>query len=514
MKAKPARSIPVHRSINAGLGAPGMGTVLAAVSNDAFAGAPSAINAHTVEYYMTAAGMSETDAFQAAVDAACNSENDCTVVQLQPRVYELVKTIFLNVDATHMVRVHGAGSHNVTFTTIGAGTILKFTTGIDTPANSTLPGWPMETEIVGIRVRPRIPSTDASSYFELKDLVIHYEGSNGAAIGLKIGQAGVQLDSGRVSLVEDVAIDKFPTGLSVFNARSAHFSRIMATVPTTGAATALSIGNQGLGLATCDLVFDDCWFVGNGPLSGSYCALLATASPGESVGGIHFKNTKFNFGNSCLKLYAVNGGRINDIFINSCQFDNGVGTSNPNVIYGIDASTASSGIINSINISDSWIVNFNQEGVRLNAGGGGIIANCNVTNNYIGLCKTVGAVFVSCRGLNVSNNTFADNGTEAPLGQSQTDWAPIVFAGSCIGFVCEGNTSRIGGGSPPGGLGGGPWATYLVRIESNSPPSSHYVVRHNVGSCTNTTTPVNDNGSAPKDVGVNIGYYVSGSLIF
>lgn len=481
------KDLPARRNFVTGLGAFGVGALVAAAPAHAQIASPASVKAYRPEDFT---GADDAARLNAAITAALadTSPDYCTVVQLQARPYYINSPIYVNLNVGNGVRIRGAGS------TWAGGTVLLVGALASGAAAIQVQG------AGGV-------GTSISSGFEISDLLLQSNSANAGVQGLKIGQSGKKLSSSSISLIENVQIYGFDVGLNLMNVEHVRCTRVVSTANgnvTRGGVAALRLDSDYS--PTIDLVFDDCWFVGNDasianpPTEDSAAVKITSSGSGCSVGASHFKNCKFVLGRKTFWIDGRNGSRHEDIFINCCQFDNSADGVATHTQMGIFASASGSGgaSINALNVSDSWFVNYLMDGVRLDALNGGYIANVNITSNYFGLCKNTGVACLSGEGIIVSNNTFADIGSGTYEG-----YAPVVFAGTCKGFVCNGNTHRIGSLQAPA-----PFVGYLVRVEYwvPYPASSLFVIKNNVGSCLHSENPVLVVAGSSYTVGENWGY--------
>jgi hypothetical protein len=432
--------------------------------------------AHYVENY-GAVGDGTTDdtvAIQAAITAALAGTDGSNTVVLKAKTYRTTGSLTVDLSGSKSIRIIGQATKCRKDGSVAdsSGTIIK----CDFTANGK----------EGIRIyntATTIGTESARCFFEVADLGIVYVGSSTDSYGIILGDTGTQLDGNHNSVIRNVSVSGFYNQqLLARSSRAIQFDNCSFTCRGSGStATSVVIENKSSSRFAGDMVFNACQFTGSGTAGQQNVALSADGSAAE-VRGVHFTDCVFYYGTAGLILYADNAGKTEDVFVDSCAFD-GAGSTDADVDIAIRmVSTGSGSIITGINISNSYIVNWDVFGVKCEQATSGIVNSVNVTGNYIGMCEGSGIYFDGTEGFVASSNTLFDCGTAG--GGS----AVIVVTGATAGlFSITGNVHRNTTATRT--------SEYVVQIAEPGAGNIHeFVVTGNVGHCgtaavlDNTTT--------------------------
>ncbi len=435
------------------------------------------LNAATADHYVEnygAVGDGTTDdtvAIQAAITAAIAGTGGSNTVVFKAKTYRTTATISVDLSGSKSIRIIGQATKCRKDGSVAdsSGTIIKadFTAGFQ----EALRIWNAATTI---------GTESARCFFEVADLGIVYVGSATSGYGLVLGTASTQLDGNHNSVVRNVSVSGFYTQqLYAVSTRAVHFDNCSFTCRGSGStATSVLIENKSSTRFAGDMVFNTCQFTGSGTASQANVFLSADAS-GAEVRGIHFTDSVFYYGSVGLTLYAGSGGKMEDVFIDSCACD-GAGSTDSDVDIAIKLEATGSGsIVTGINISNSYIVNWDVFGVKAEQTTSGVVSSVNVTGNYIGMCEISGIYFDGTEGFVASSNTLFDCGT------SGGGHAAIAVTGATAGlFSITGNVHRNTTATRT--------ADYVVAVSEPGAGNIHeFVVTGNVGHA--GTSAVSDN---------------------
>lgn len=422
-------------------------------------------NYHHVESY-GAKGDGTTDdtaAIQAAIDAALNSINGSKTVIFEAKTYKITSTLLVNLVNGNSIRLQGEpGKAMQTGSTSNAsGTLLAFA---PVSSQSALAIW-NSTGSLG--------TENTRCFFSISDINLTQTNSTASCMGLVIGSNSYQFDGYKYSEIKNVNISAFTDNqLHITRARALYFENCLFTALGSGSTNATAYIKNDSGSTsyfTGDLVFHSCDFVGSGTV-GQTNVILYSNSTNSALRGLHFTDCNFYYGETSLYLLADNSASIQDIFVDSCQFD-GANPTDPDTNTGINLITYNSAKITGVIISHSYFVAWDNYGIYGTVNSSGTLNNINICNNYIGLCETNAINMNHCQGLVVSNNTCFDCG---PTGSGDV----LSFnGGSGTGlWVITGNTHRNSSATRT--------ANYVVALnEAAAGNVTEVVCTGNVGHC-------------------------------
>jgi hypothetical protein len=432
--------------------------------------------AHFVENY-GAVGDGTTDdtvAIQAAITAALAGTDGSNTVVFKAKTYRTTGSLSVDLSGSKSIRILGQATKCRKDGSVAdsSGTIIK--ADFTTDGKEAIRLWNQATTI---------GTESARCFFEVADLGIVYVGSSTTNYGIILGDNNTQLDGNHNSVIRNVSVSGFYNQqLLVLSSRAVKFDNCSFTCRGSGStATSVLVENKSSSRFSGDMVFNACQFTGSGTEGHQNVALSADGSAAE-VRGIHFTDCVFYYGSAGLILYAQNGGKMEDVFVDSCALD-GAGATDADVDIAIRmGSTGSGSIITGINISNSYIVNWDVFGVKCEQATSGIVSSINVSGNYIGMCEVGGIYFEGTEGFVISSNTLFDCGTE------NAGYSAISAVGATAGlFSITGNVHRNTTATRT--------ANYVVSILEPAAGNIHeFVVTDNVGHCSvaavvdNTTT--------------------------
>jgi hypothetical protein len=432
--------------------------------------------AHFVENY-GAVGDGTTDdtvAIQAAITAAIAGTDGSNTVVFKAKTYRTTGSLNVDLSGSKSIRILGQATKCRKDGSVAdsSGTIIKADF-----ASTYSSGFAIYNQAT------TVGTESARCFFEVADLGIVFVGAATTGYGIYIGNPSWQLDGNHNSVIRNVSISGFYSEqVYVASSRAIQFENCSFTCRGSGStASCLVVTNASSSRFAGDLVFSACQFTGSGAAGQLNVYLVANGS-GAEVRGIHFTDCVFYYGAAGLSIDATSAGKAEDVFVDSCAFD-GAGSTDADVDIAIRiGATGSGSIITGINISNSYIVNWDVFGVKCEQATSGVVSSVNVTGNYIGMCEVAGVYVDGTEGFVVGGNTLFDCGTAG--GGS----AVIVVTGATAGlFSITGNAHRNTTATRT--------SEYVVQISEPGAGNIHeFVVTGNVGHCgtaavlDNTTT--------------------------
>ena len=302
-------------------------------------------------------------------------------LSLSGGVYGIATQINTSPTANRPFRIRGAGK------TSGGTRLLALSTGAAGSCVLALNGALLDNSSIidvvvsGLSIASQVPSS-------------------GMATALRIGTADVatRLIGVGYSLVSDVYIENFATGIDLVNCRLFKFDRVdIWQTGMIGAAT--SINARISGASNCgDFIFTACNFVMPdttviAPIANQYCVAV-TASGGDyspvtgaySISGFKFYACNLYGGDQTVRMYVQDGARAAEFFFGLfCQWDQ---TANRRVYLEANKNGASTPVIETIQIQGCWLSESLAGAiVCASTGAAGIIRGLSVTDTVINLAQ-------------------------------------------------------------------------------------------------------------------------------
>jgi len=316
--------------------------------------------------------------------------------------------------------------------------------------------------------------------FRLASFSIIGDGGD-ATVGLQIGRSTDtthQINAVHQSLVEDIYIENFPTGILISHAQLIAFNRCSVWNNSfVGANSCVYLYETG-GTFTGDMDFVDCELVGNAAAD-SQGFVLSSVTAGGAVAGVRFRGCFTSACDRSFYLNATAGGTVHDVWVTGgCQIDFAV----VQPVYVYAQGTAS--YVRNVQIADAFI-DGGADQITLFADTDGQVLDVRVEGNW--LAQATGRALTSsgARGIVCNSNTIADNNNIA---------GPALEFNAVVAFTCSDNINTQAGTTNV--------CKYLVTIEG---ASDYYTVLGNVGAGLVVTTTINDAADgAHKAVANNI----------
>lgn len=418
---------------------------------------------HHVEAY-GAIGDGSTDdttAITNAIAAAVAGTNGSRTVVFGAKTYRITNTLALDLSSGKSIRIVGETGYVPLLDsslTNASGTVID----CDFTASGK----------IGIHITTTGTTTGDSAavcQFQLENFALKFTGSATDSVGLKIGASGYQINGDKNSRVANVNVSGFyGHQIHLVSARYVAFDNVVATVRSSGTTTnALVVENDNSSRFTGDLTFFQSVFVGSGEASQDTITLAVSGS-GAELRGVRFIGCIGYYGRNCLVIYAASGGKNQDIFVDSCQFD-GAAATDSDVKTAVSISATGTGtLISGVSISNSYAVQWQDYGIGISTASSATIANIVIDGNYIGLCESIGiSIGGTVYGVNVTGNTLFDCGTGGTAGA-------ITFGDGCGLFNCVANTHWNSSATRTSG--------YVVSVtESGAGNNTEFTVTNNVG---------------------------------
>lgn len=315
-------------------------------------------------------------------------------------------------------------------------------------------------------------STQKILDFKLRDFgIVPQTVGAGPGMGIQLGSSGIMMNGLRESLIENIYLENFNTGIHCLNARLIKFNRVgVWNNSTTTASTNLMIRSDGKFCG--DMSFENCQFVNQQPLTGSHAVRItsngAFSSNGErayQVAGIRFTECIFYPSDQTVYADCLGGSHIEDIFFTNCQFD---GNSNT-MIYCV--SSGSGSILRDIQISHNYLFGGNMSTsaaqIQMLTVNSGIIQNIRIESNTLGggigraVNLTTGSAG-SIYGVQINNNYVVDF--------SNANNPAIEIGGGCLRIMVRGNMAATTANV---------FHPYFIQVDSGA---NYYVITDNMAS--------------------------------
>jgi len=305
--------------------------------------------------------------------------------------------------------------------------------------------------------------------FTIEDISFYFGGSASDSIALQIGRSGYGLAGNNTNcVVRNVFAWQFPGDqIKHINARCITYDNVTAYVKSSGSTNAAfrMVCESTFGCG--DTNVRDSTFIGTGTANQDTVVLQSSASgSGQGLRGVHFDNVVGYYGRRTFAFYCGASSWLQDIFMVNCACD-GV-DADADVLNAVYMETAASGLLNGVNITGLYAVNYQDYGVVITTNStSGSIRNISISGSEMGLCDN-GAVNVwggsgTCDGIIVSANKFFDcgnsasgsacvvvnggvkifnitNNTHTSVGNTVGYMAAIGATGTCDGYAVSGNT--------------------------------------------------------------------------
>lgn len=402
-------------------------------------------------------------AIQAAVNAvqtsSLNSDGDRPTVYLGAGQYTVGSTITLSPTANCQLQV------------IGEGTVFG---GSRLATSSTFGSVPV------VYVQGNSDATQQIADWVLRGFGIVLGGGT-PTIGLKVGTTSdtvTRLIGQQMSLVEDVFVAGFTTGIQICHTRLVQWNRVSVWNNTITANNQCILITEA-GWFTGDMTFNDCQVVGNAAGANRQGVYISSSTTGSSGVNSHLAGLRFNgfIAYNCDQYFTItcnNGSMISDIWLNpGCQFD-------APTIHGIFIQSDGMGsFIRDIHIDGVFLNASTASGDAINviASNSGNILDVFITKNWIWQAAqraiiASGLTSGSIIGLHINDNAIADcNNTSGPA---------ILVTGNISGIgVNQNQLSRIASAA----------VSWLVQIGLGT---DYFVVTGNNGNGYPTTAVVSN----------------------
>jgi hypothetical protein len=211
-----------------------------------------------------------------------------------------------------------------------------------------------------------------------------------------------------MSIVEDINITGFQTGIQINRLRLVYFHRVSVW---NSMASGLNVGAfitdalSGTGSGTCgDMSWNNCQFVSNAANTSSYSIYMVSKTGNGGLSGFRFTECIFYSAHTQIYLECDNNsGNIGDVWITNCQMDNCTG-------YGIDMlqlGASSSKWIGDIQIKGNYFTAVQANAIRMIAQKQGGINSTIIDCNYVAGCANAVVNTEKVNGLNVTNNFWS-----------------------------------------------------------------------------------------------------------
>ena len=344
-----------------------------------------------------------------------------------------------------------------------------------------------------VAVEGSTDNTQSIADFTIKDFGI-YSQNVARGIGLHFNPTGNNKIQGfQNSIVENIYIDGFATGLRVRNCRLINFRRLgvwQERIDGSLFANAnyclfVTDGDAGTSIFCGDLTFEECNFVTNKQFWSESVRLQAASNSsgyGITMAGIRFNQCVFYRGGGfSIKLRANNYSALNDVWFTNCQLDDTTGIS-------VQTDSANAYITN-LNFTGNYFTACTQNLIRLNgAASVGKINSINISENYCAGADSAAAVYAGgVHGMTVCDNRF-----------SGVNWAIGHFLQfvDCSHLVVTGNNA---------GRAGAAFVGTFNNLVSLTGTGNYYTVTGNNGAGLATGTLIsNTTGATQTAIANNI----------
>ena len=290
-----------------------------------------------------------------------------------------------------------------------------------------------------VAVEGSTDNTQSITDFTIKDFGI-YSQNVARGVGLHFNPTGNNKIQGlQSSLVENIYIAGFATGLRVRNCRLINFRRLgvwQEQIDGSLYANAnyclfITDGDAGTSIFCGDLTFEGCNFVTSKQYYSESVRLQAASNSSGYVitmAGIRFNQCVFYRGGGfSIKLRANNYSSLNDVWFTNCQLDDTTGIS-------VQTDSANA-YIGNLNFTGNYFTACTQNLIRLNgAASVGKINSINISENYCAGADSGAAVCaIGVHGMTVCGNRFS--GVYWPIGYflQFVDCSHLVVTGNNAG---------------------------------------------------------------------------------
>ena len=402
----------------------------------------------------------DTTAIQAAITAAIAGTNGSRTVVFSAKTYRITSDLNLNLTSGKSIRMVGEPGY------------ASLTGSLTNASGTVIECYFTSASKIGIHIFTTGTTTLAAEsfcHFQLQDFALKFTGSATDSYGIVIGNTGYQVNGTNNSRISNVNVANFHGDqIAMLSTRYVYFDNVVATSRSSGTTTqALRIVNDNSARFTGDLTFLNCIFVGTGEANQDTMKLLATGT-GAELRGVRFIGCVGYYGRYCLLISAESGGKMQDVFVKSCQFDGAAATDSDTKTAILVSASGSGSLTTGISISNSYAVQWQDYGVWVTSSSSGVVANISIDGNYIGLCELFGILVDASLGVSVMGNNLFDCCTGG------TDGA-ITFGSAAGGlFNCVGNTHWNSSATRTAG--------YVVTIaEASAGTITEFTVTNNVG---------------------------------
>jgi hypothetical protein len=242
------------------------------------------------------------------------------------------------------------------------------------------------------------------------------------------------INSLKKNVISEVFFGEFQTGIRLTNTRLWLVTNSCVWAENTTNANGVIIEATGSGTYCGDFDFADTQFaLGRG--KNTRC--VSISSNGGTVTGVGFSNTIFYRGDTGLKLSAMAGGRVGDIWLNPrCQFDGELqlaGSSRG--VYAV--ASGSNSLIDNINILGVYFRGYPSDVqiVDMRAEEGAILREVTVSQNWFS-DGSGGALYLKgVKGAVVADNRLMD------IGRVEGSLYAMMDFDNCQSFTCSGNSA-------------------------------------------------------------------------
>lgn len=331
------------------------------------------------------------------------------------------------------------------------------------------------------------PAQQASDFI-FKDFAVvrNPAGVGAATAGIRVGHLvnGYKLEGYHCSLLEDILVLNYPTGIDVIHSRLINFNRVSAWNDTLGgSSTALHI--RQLGGFTGDHRFTNCQFVSN-TTSGNVTLRItsnngaSTGATGNMIAGIKFVGCDIYQADTKVLIYAGSGSWIADIWFDQCQWD---GNSTQDLY--IESNGAGSKI-DDLHFANVYMAGGNlstSNQITVTRTASGSIYDVHFNGGSLQLAQGRTALFSGVTGLTMNGVTVRDNNNQSG--------AAVELTGVTRGTVVNNKLNRVTGN----------FCNYFISLGS----AQYLMIMGNVGVGIAATGTINDaSGGISKVVANNL----------
>jgi hypothetical protein len=308
--------------------------------------------------------------------------------------------------------------------------------------------------------------------------------ATGAAIGSGTGLAfnsnvNNTLIGLQESIVEDVYIESFKFGILIQKTRLVNFNRVSVwnkNITGTSIANAnwcvqiKDTLNGETGSFSGDMTWTNCLFDTNAATTYATGVSIETVTSGNNIAGIRFLQCIFYNAHNQFTIKTVVGTTVEDIWINSCQFDTCPDKA-------IEVTTAGTSRVTDLHITNNYFTAVAFNCIKLNAANTNGINAVVITDNYCAGVGTAAVDLTRCATVNIANNNWT--------GCSWTIGGPINVSDSnyinIIGNNCGQAGASLAGGFANFAILTGTGDYYIVQGNNSAGLATSSLVNNTTG---------------------------------